>query len=106
MSELKLEELRKLYHNGSVIWTAHIHKRLIERMLNGKDIESVIMGGKIIEQYPDSFPHPSCLIAGCDRNKKPLHVVVACNNQCLTIVTAYFPTEDKFENDFETRKER
>ena len=43
MSELILEELRKLYNSGNVIWTAHIHKRLTERTLNGSGAEKFFM---------------------------------------------------------------
>ena len=105
MNELNLELLRKLCNNGDVIWTDHIHTRLQERILNRKDVYNVLYSGKIIEQYPDSYPHPSCLIFGKDLKGNPLHIVVACNGLFVTMVTAYFPDLDNFENDYETRKE-
>lgn len=81
-------------------------QRLNERILNRKDVYNVLYNGKIIEQYPDDYPHPSCLISGKDLQGNPLHIVVACNGIIVTMVTAYFPTEDKFEDNFETRKEK
>ena len=106
MKELSIKLLRELCDSGNVIWSDHIHKRLNERILNRKDVYNVLYNGKIIEQYPDDYPHPSCLISGKDLQGNPLHIVVACNGITVTMVTAYFPTEDKFEDNFETRKEK
>ena len=106
MSELNLDLLRKLCDERQVIWSDHIHKRLNERGLNRKDVYNVLCCGKIIEQYPDDYPHPSCLISGKDLKGNPLHIVVACNGAFVTMITAYFPTPQKFEKDMETRKEK
>lgn len=105
MNELNIEDLRKLCDDRAVIWSDHIHKRINERDINRKDVYNVLYNGRIIEQYPEDYPHPSCLISGKDLKGNPLHIVAACNGSFVTMVTAYFPTTDKFENDFETRKE-
>lgn len=63
------------------------------------------MHGEIIENYPDDFPHPSCLIYGYTINDRSvIHVVVSCNRENVGIITAYFPDSDEFENDLKTRK--
>lgn len=63
------------------------------------------MHGEIIENYPDDFPHPSCLIYGYTINDRSvIHVVVSCNEENIGIITAYFPDSDEFENDLKTRK--
>lgn len=63
------------------------------------------MHGEIIENYPDDFPHPSCLIYGYTINDRSvIHVVVSCNGENVEIITAYFPDSDEFENDLKTRK--
>lgn len=105
MNELSIEDLRKLSREGNIKWTKHVVKRLQERLIYKEDVYNVIYHGKIIEQYPDSFPEPSCLISGKDLKNNPLHVVVGADGLILTVITAYEPTLDKFENDFETRKE-
>ena len=43
----------------------------------------IFIGSKkeeIIEEYPDDFPHPSCLIFGHTKEKKILHIVVGSDN--------------------------
>lgn len=63
------------------------------------------MHGEIIENYPDDFPHPSCLIYGYTINDRSvIHVVVSCNGENVGIITVYFPDSDEFENDLKTRK--
>ena len=37
--------------------------------------------------------------------EKPLHTVVATNGERLWIVTAYYPSHDKWMDDLKTRKE-
>ena len=39
------------------------------------------MGGEIIEDYPDDFPHPSCLVFGYAVNNKIIHVVVSMDKE-------------------------
>lgn len=64
------------------------------------------MSGEIIEQYPDDFPFPSCLIFGYSIDEKVLHVVASDEGTASRIITAYYPNIEKFENDLKTRKEK
>jgi len=59
--------------------------------------------GEIIEQYPDDYPYPSTLILGF-ADALALHIVIGVGNGNTWLVTAYYPDEDKWENDFKTRK--
>lgn len=106
MPELNLDALRKLCDSGNIKWTKHAARRLQERLIFRDDVYNVIYHGKIIEQYPNAFPNPACLISGETLNKTPLHVVIGADGVILTVITAYEPTTDKFENDLETRKEK
>ncbi|MCM1160972.1 MAG: DUF4258 domain-containing protein [Roseburia sp.] len=62
------------------------------------------MSGEIIEDYPDDFPHPSCLIFGYTINRKILHTVVGSDSEYLYIITAYYPNTKKFMEDLKTRR--
>jgi hypothetical protein len=62
------------------------------------------MFGNIIEDYPDDYPFPSALVLEC-KIGKPIHVVAGIGENYLWIITAYYPSLDKWENDFKTRKE-
>ena len=56
------------------------------------------------EDYPDDFPNPSCLIFGTALSGKILHVVAGTDENYLYVITAYCPSEDKFEKDMKTRR--
>lgn len=78
--------------------------RLQERSINPSDVKRCIITGEIIENYPSDHPYPSCLILGFSVENKSLHTVVGVGNNYLWLVTAYFPTLEKWESDFKTRK--
>lgn len=62
--------------------------------------------GAIIEDYPTDFLHPSCLIFGHTLDKRIIHVVAGGDKEYVYIITAYYPSIDKFEKDMKTRKAR
>ena len=57
-----------------------IGKALLERMqerdISIADVKSCLQTGEVIEDYPDDYPHPSCLIFGRTEDDKILHIVV------------------------------
>ncbi len=72
--------------------------------ISRKDVINCIMSGEIIEQYPDYWLNPACLIFGYSIDNKIMHVVVGVDDY-IHIVTAYFPSKEKFQSDMKTRKE-
>lgn len=103
---MDIEDLRKLCSSGAVKWTAHVVARLQERGIEPSDIKNCISTGCIIEDYPDDYPFPSCLVLGTTVNGKVLHVVVGVGDGRLWLITAYYPDPLKWNNDFSIRKER
>lgn len=102
---LKIEDLQNICILQNIEITLHAAKRLEQRGISISDIISCIKNGEIIEQYPDDYPFPSCLILGINLNKSMLHVVVGTDHETLWIITAYFPSPEKWESDLKTRKE-
>ena len=67
---IDINNLRSYYEQERVIITIHAQERLRQRGIRAKDVRNCIMTGEIIEQYPDDFPFPSCLIFGQSVNEK------------------------------------
>ena len=63
------------------------------------------MMGEIIEQYPDDYPFPSCLIFGYSVDNRIIHVVMSDEGTGSRTITVYFPDPEKWESDYRTRKE-
>lgn len=78
--------------------------RLRERGIKRADVIACIQNGEIIEQYPEAYPYPACLVFAILKRDKPIHVVTGINDNDLFIITAYYPTLDKWEIDYKTRK--
>ena len=106
MNELTLDLLQKLCDNNCIIWSAHATERLQLRGIHRNDVIHAIQCGKIIEQYPDDHPYPSCLVLGLSLQGRTIHVVCGSEGTILKIITAYYPSEDKFDTTGEYRKEK
>ncbi|OQX98698.1 MAG: hypothetical protein B6I20_10785 [Bacteroidetes bacterium 4572_117] len=83
-------------------YSNHCLFRIIERNISIESIESVIMSGAIINEYPNDKPYPSFLILGFV-DKKPLHVVTAYYRKTCIVITAYWPNEKQWKDDFKTK---
>ena len=60
-------DIRLLQHEcvaGRIKWTTHILERMQERNISPTDVIQCIVSGTIIEQYPQAYPYPACLILG------------------------------------------
>lgn len=102
---LDILELREICTPSNIRITLHAAKRLEQRSILLDDVISCVMSGEIIEQYPDDYPHPSCLILGLSVGDKYLHAVIGHHETNLFLITAYYPSADKWESDLRTRKE-
>ena len=97
--------MRKLYEKRMVELTFHFQDKLEERIITHADIKSVMEKGEVIEQYTDNEPNPSALIHGYTDENKPLHIIAGIGDDgYLILITAYFPSSERWEDDFKTRK--
>ena len=103
--ETTIDILRDLCDNKAVRWTAHMVARLQERGIQPSDIRHCVRTERIIEQYPNDYPFPSCLVLGCTAEGRPLHAVMGVGNGLAWLVTAYYPDPAKWSEDFSHRKE-
>lgn len=101
---MHIQTLKELVADNRIKWSVHCLERMGERDISRADVKKCICNGEIIEDYPNDFPHPSCLIFGYSVNNKILHVVAGTNEEELYIITAYFPNSNKFESDMKTRR--
>ncbi|MEA2018973.1 MAG: DUF4258 domain-containing protein [Campylobacterota bacterium] len=89
----------------SIMWKKHALQRMMERSISRASVKTAILNGVIIEQYPDDYPYPSCLIAYI--NSEPLHAVFSIDyeSNILYVITVYVPDEKHFKEDLITRRE-
>ena len=101
---MDLKIFQTLCAESKIIWTQHGLERMQERDISRADVKNGIASGEIIEEYPDDYPHPICLIFGYTVNGRILHIVAGCDSINVYIITAYYPDSRKFEDDLKTRR--
>ena len=102
MDILKIKELCR---SEAIEFSRHVTDRMFQRKVTADEVIEAILNGQIIEEYPDDYPYPSCLILGITIKKRPLHIVVGITDTKLWIITVYEPSHDKWTNDFTKRKD-
>ena len=103
---MDIHKIQTLFQNRSVKWSTHCLERMQERDISRDDVSFCVLQGEIIEDYLNDYPYPSCLIFGHTIQDRVLHVVIGADETTAYIITAYYPSTDKFEADLRTRKER
>lgn len=101
---MDLNILRQKFKEGKVLIRDHAMMRFDQRGITIEDVESVIMTGELIEDYPDDKPFPSCLISGYIRKDTILYVVCALEEK-VHIITAHWMNPDKWL-DPKTRRDK
>lgn len=102
---IDLESLKASFDRDTVFVSDHAAKRFRERGIKINDVRNAVQSGEIIEQYPDDYPYPSCLILGLSSAQEKIHVVMSDEGTSSRIITAYFPDKEKWRDDLRTRRE-
>ncbi len=102
----EVEQIHNLSKQLQINFTDHALKRSDERSIDiYADILPALQNCKIVEEYPNDYPYKSFLVYGRTSSDKPLHIVCAIVVNKVWIITEYFPDNNKWENDYMTRKE-
>ena len=102
---MKIEEIRALCSDETIEVTSHMLQRLQKRNIAYSEVKQALWNGVIIEDYPEDYPYPSCLVLGITTNSRIIHIVVGIGGDKLWLITAYEPDSDKWSEDFKVRKE-
>lgn len=103
-----LDKIRNCFHKDKVLYSKHAKTEMEAEEfgpIRENEVYEAVLTGKIINEYLDDEPYPSCLIYGRTTNNRPLHIVCAFTSEENTtvIVTVYEPDPEKWI-DYERRK--
>jgi hypothetical protein len=102
---MELSKIREKIRADEYIFSQHAETERKNDSLEISDVESAILNGEILENYPDTGRGESCLILGYSR-KKPVHAVCGWNrHQWVVVITVYIPQSPKWTDD-RTRRRR
>jgi len=103
---MTVDDIAQFIEKSSLRWTSHILERLFQRNIRVDDVKAALTNGEIIEQYPNDYPFPSCLVLGYTMAGRVLHVVCGSNGEALWLITAYFPNPFEWTEDFRQRRKK
>ena len=75
---MTIDEIKRLIREGRYEVSIHAQQERLEDDLDIEEIESAVLQGDLIEDYPTDPRGPSCLVGGLV-GAKPIHVVLARN---------------------------
>ncbi len=75
-----------------------------ERMITPGEVEKVVVGGEVIEDYAQDPRGHSCLLLGFGEADRAVHVVCSPKDDYLAIITAYLPDPAQWSEDFKRRR--
>lgn len=97
---MKLDCLIKAIAANRILITGHARKEAEDDNILLTEIYWSVNQGEIIEDYPDDYPCPSCLVYGISPKNKPIHSVWAYNEQkeLAILITVYRPNLNQWIN--------
>ncbi len=97
---MEISDIQNAIKEGHIRITDHADEEAQDDKLTYDEIFFSVLTGKIIEDYPDDKPYPSCLIYGNTFENEPVHSVWAYNKKTkwAALVTVYKPDPAKWIN--------
>jgi len=103
-----LKNIQECFKSYRVYYSRHARDEMEGEesgVIKDEEVFETVLTGKIIENYPEDEPYPSCLIYGRTFKNRPLHVVCsyADEENLSIIITVYQPHPERWV-DFTRRK--
>lgn len=99
--------IREKIAGGVFEFSDHATYRSIRRGITTEEIRQAIANGEIIEDYPDDYYGPSCLILGYTLTQRPLHIHCSYATRPLVkIITLYQPDPSEWLENYKIRRPR
>ena len=99
-----LELLRCAVTEQQIKISLHAAEEALAETITRADIEAVLMNAQVLEDYPDWWLGPSCLVHGQSPAGRDLHVIVSYSGLPVTIITVYEPRPPKWITPFRRRR--
>lgn len=91
-----LQLLKRAVIEGQIKISLHAAEEALAEEITRREIESAMLEAQILEDYPDWWLGPSCLIQGRTESGRNLHLVVSYSGLPVTIITVYEPRPPKW----------
>jgi hypothetical protein len=91
-----LELFKRAVTEGQLMISLHAAEEALAEDITRSEIEEAMLNAQVVEEYPDWWLGPSCLIYGQTQAGRDLHVVASTSGLPVTIITVYEPGPPKW----------
>lgn len=88
--------LRQAVEEQQINISLHAAEEALAEHITRPEIEQALVNAQLLEDYPDWWLGPSCLVYGQTKAGRDLHVVVSYSGLPVTIITVYEPRSPKW----------
>jgi hypothetical protein len=74
----------------------HAAEEALAEEITRSEIEATLLNAQILEDYPDWWLGPSCLVCGRTKTDRSIHIVASYSKLPITIITVYEPRPPKW----------
>ena len=92
---MDIEAIQAKVRANAYVYIQHAEIERAADDLTFAQIETALLNGMILEQYPDTGRGESCLIVGL-AHTQPVHVVCGWRGEKVAIITVYIPRMPSF----------
>lgn len=100
-----LNYIQKKVRNGQYEYSKHAVDQTIIRNISTKEVKEAMLSRiEMLEDYPEDYYGPSCLILGFTKTQRPIHIVCSYPSRShIKLITVYEPDKSEWINN-KTRK--
>jgi hypothetical protein len=91
-----LDLLKQAVDTGQIKISLHAAEEALADEITRREIEAAMLDAELLEDYPDWWLGPSCLVHGRTGSGRHLHIVVSYSGIPVTIITVYEPHPPKW----------
>ena len=91
-----LDLFRRAVREQQLKISLHAAEEALAENITRPEIEAAILDAQLLEDYPDWWPGPSCLIHGQTDAGRNLHIVTSYPGFPVTIITVHEPHPPKW----------
>lgn len=92
---MNIEDIKSSVRSGDFRLSLHAEIEAANEDLEIAQIVRAILGGQLLEDYPDTGRGESCLLVGF-ADSVPIHVVCGMRANIAIVITVYIPGPPKF----------
>jgi hypothetical protein len=92
---MDIERIQSKVATDDYVYTSHADLERKADDLTLRQVETALLGGRILEQYPDTGRGESCLVLGYAEDIA-IHIVCGWRGDRVAIITVYIPGPPKF----------